>query len=255
VGSARFLRTSDLSRAVGASPNTVRRYVERGLLPPVDRTPKGYRRFNEWHLDCLHVARAFYTNAYPGRAIRASGMRVVKAAVADDWVRALHLADDHLALVRAERARANDAVALLERWANAAATAEAGERLRIGDAARHLGVTIDVLRNWERNGLVAIPRDPSNRYRLYGPAELARLEVVRMLGRAGYSLMSILRMLLQLDQGSATDLRHLLDTPRADEDVFGATDRWLSTLRREEEVALAAVDVVREIAARRLRST
>jgi DNA-binding transcriptional MerR regulator len=252
---ASFLRTSDLSRAVGFSPNTVRRYVDRGLLPPVDRTPKGYRRFTERHLDCLRVARAFYSNAYPGRAIRASGTRVVKAAVAGDWARALHLANEHLAHVRAERVRANEAAALLERWASGADAPDTGDRLRIGGAARHLGVTIDVLRNWERNGLVAIPRDPHSRYRLYGPNELARLEVVRMLGRAGYSLMSILRMLLQLDQGTATDLRHALDTPGANEDVYAASDRWLSTLRREEELALAAVDVVREIAGRRRRDT
>jgi len=50
------LRASDLAKAVGVHPNTVRRYAERGFLPPVARGPSGYRRFTPRHLDCLRVA-------------------------------------------------------------------------------------------------------------------------------------------------------------------------------------------------------
>ncbi len=35
------LRTSDLTNAVGVHLNTVRRYGERGFLPPVERSPSG----------------------------------------------------------------------------------------------------------------------------------------------------------------------------------------------------------------------
>ena len=37
-------------------------------------------------------------------------------------------------------------------------------------------------------------------------------------------------MLVQLDRGDKTDLRHALDTPRPDEDIYMASDRWISTL-------------------------
>jgi hypothetical protein len=36
-------------QAVGAHPNTVRRYVDRGIPPPVERSPSGYRRFTQRH--------------------------------------------------------------------------------------------------------------------------------------------------------------------------------------------------------------
>src|SRR5947209_19070476 len=62
----KFLRTSDLAKAVGVHPNTVRRYVDRGLLPPVEHSPSGYRRFTQRHLDCLRLARQVYCNQYPG---------------------------------------------------------------------------------------------------------------------------------------------------------------------------------------------
>jgi len=111
--------------------------------------------------------------------------------------------------------------------------------------ARLLDVTTDMLRNWERNGLLRVPRNPRNGYRLYGAAEIGRLRVIRMLSRAGYGMMAILRMLLQLDQDAGADLRHALDTPRPDEsdDVHfrPAADQWLSTLADLEQRAQSII--------------
>jgi DNA-binding transcriptional MerR regulator len=243
----RYLRTSDLARAVGIHPNTVRRYVDRGLLPPVQRSPTGYRRFSEQHLDCLRLVRLVYNDEYPGRTIRASGSHMVQAAVANDWGGALELAYQHLALVQSEQAQADAAATLLERWAGGTPVETqnfASVPLQIGQVAHLLGVSIDMLRNWERNGLLKVPRDPHNGYRRYGVTEISRLRVIRMLSRSGYSLMAILRMLLQLDQGSTSDLRQALDTPRPDEDVYSAADHWISTLRRQEELAQRAIALI-----------
>ena len=110
-----------------------------------------------------------------------------------------------------------------------------------------MGVTIDILRNWDRNGLIEVPRDPSNGYRRYGAQEISRLRVIRMLSRAGYSLSAILRMLLQLDRGEKIDLRRALDTPRPDEDVYLASDRWLSTLADQQQRAQTIIALVEEI--------
>jgi len=252
-----YLRTSDLARAVGLHPNTVRRYVERGLLPPVTRSPAGYRRFTGQHLDCLRLVRLVYTNEYPGRTIRASGSRMIHAAVSNDWGGALELAYQHLALVHSEQAQADAAATLLERWARGMPVETqdiASVPLQIGQVAQLLGVSIDMLRNWERNGLLKVPRDPHNGYRRYGAAEISRLRVIRMLSRAGYSLMAILRMLLQLDQGSASDLRQALDTPRPDEDVYSASDHWISTLQRQEELAHQAISLIEDVIEKRSRS-
>src|SRR5215813_10741369 len=100
----KYLRTSDLARAVGVHENTVRRYVDWGLLPAVQRGANGYRLFTQRHLDCLRVARIVYAATYPGRAIRLSASQVMPCVVADDWRRALGLAHAHLARVQAERA-------------------------------------------------------------------------------------------------------------------------------------------------------
>jgi DNA-binding transcriptional MerR regulator len=240
----KYLRTSDLAKAVGIHVNTVRRYVDWGLLPPVERSPSGYRRFTQRHLDCLRLARLIYGAEYPGRSIRHSGWQIIQSAVADDWGGALEKAYKHLALVHSEQAQANAAASLLERWAQGTSAEATGKSLRIGEVAKLLGVTNDILRNWERNGLLEVPRLPENGYRLYGPAEISRLRVIRMLVRAGYSLMAILRMLTQLDHGETVDLRLALDTPHPDEDVYMASDHWLSTLAREELKAKAIIAMI-----------
>ena len=62
--------------------------------------------------------------------------------------------------------------------------------------------------------------------------------------------MAILRMMLQFDRGETANLRRALDTPRQDEDVYTAADRWLSTLATQEEVARRLVGLLEETARR-----
>jgi DNA-binding transcriptional MerR regulator len=234
----RYLRTSQIAQAVGVHPNTVRLYEEWGFLPPVPRSPSGYRLFTETHLDQMRLARTALHGGWPGQNIRQSAVKLVRQSASGDLGGALEQAYRHLALVQAERAQTEIAADFLERWAQGAAADVATQPLLIGAAARLLNVTPDVLRNWERNGLLRAPRDARNGYRLYGAAEIGRLRVIKMLLRAGYSTMAILRMLLHLDQGQRNDLRQVLDTPDADEDVCSAADRWLSALAEQERRAL-----------------
>lgn len=75
-----YLRTSDIARAVGAHPNTVRLYEEWGFLPPIPRSPAGYRMYTEDHLDQMHLARTSLQGPWPGRKIKDSALRLVRLA-------------------------------------------------------------------------------------------------------------------------------------------------------------------------------
>jgi len=246
----KFLRTSDLARAVGVHPNTVRRYGDWGLIPPVERSPSGYRVFTQHHLDCLRLARMIYAAPYPGRGFRALGSEIIQCAVVEDWQGALEKAHEHLLAVNAELEQANQAANLLEHWAQHMTVNHVDETpLAIGEVSKLLGVSIDVIRNAERNGLISIPRNPYNNYRLFGKKEIERLRIIRMLSKAGYSHMSILRMFIELDKGNTRDLKKTLDTPRADEDIFTAADHWLTTLREQKKLAQRVIQFIEEIIA------
>ena len=239
--SAPYLRTSDIAKAVGVHPNTVRLYEEWGLLPPIPRTASGYRQFTKLHLEQMRLARLAFADPWHGRRIRKSIVAVVKQSASGDLAGARDMANAHLTLVRSERAQADAAADFLERWAAGQSMEPMLTPLQIGAAAKLLDVTSDMLRNWERDGLIKVPRDPDNGYRRYGAAEIGRLRVIRLLRSAGYSTMAILRMMLYFDRGQRDGLRQALDTPRPDEDIIFATDRWLSTLAETEEQALKII--------------
>jgi DNA-binding transcriptional MerR regulator len=245
--SSKHLRTSDLARAVGIHPNTVRRYVEWGLVPPVERTPSGYRIFTQRHLDCLRLARTVYTAQYPGRGFRALGNAIIRRAVEGDWAGALEKANELQSAVSAELDQANRAADLLEGWAQNMARVSDEEPLAIREASNVLGVSVDIIRNWERAGLISVPRNSYNNYRLFGKQEIERMRIIRMLSLAGYSHMAMLRMFLEMDAGNTRNLKKVLDTPRPDEDIFSAADRWLTTLHAQEELAGRVIRLIKEI--------
>jgi DNA-binding transcriptional MerR regulator len=239
-----YLLTSDIAKAVDVHPNTVRRYEEWGFLPPIPRDPGGYRRFTEAHLEQMSLARMALHGPWPGKEIRQSASVLVRQAASGDLGGALEQAYRHRALVQAERARAEAAADLLERWSRGVPTDAIAEPMYIGEVAKLLELTTGAMRNWERDGLIKVPRDSRNGYRLYGATEIGRLRVIRMLRQAGYSVMAILRMLLHLDRGKGGDLRQVLDTPRPDEDICSAADRWLSTLAEHEQ---RAMDIIAQL--------
>src|SRR5262249_41827458 len=111
-----YFYTSDLARIAAVHPNTVRRYADSGLIPPVERTPKGYRRFTHHHLDCLRVACLIYRSTYPGKGIRASAHEILASAIAGNWAIALQKSLAHLSFVQAEQSRAEAAVVAIEEW-------------------------------------------------------------------------------------------------------------------------------------------
>lgn len=241
------LSTAKIAKAVGCHPNTVRFYEQIGFLSPIARSPKGYRLYTEAHLDQARLVRLAMEGAWPGPVIRRSLISIIRQIASEDYAGGFELAHRHLAVVRLEREYAETAAAFLEGWAAGETIADQCCPLHITEAARLLGITVDMMRNWERSGLLDVPRDPANRYRLYHAPQLGRLRIIRMLRQAGYSPMAILRMLVQLDHGTTSDLRKALDTPRPDEDVYMAADHWLTTLAEEETRARKMITLVEEM--------
>jgi DNA-binding transcriptional MerR regulator len=237
---SRFLKTSDLAKSIGVHVNTIRLLEEQGFLLDVPRADNGYRQYTPLHLEQARLARLALQWPYIVGE-KPLLIDLVKSAAVGDLGMAMELAYRYLARVRVERTSAESAVEFLERWAAGHLMDRPRQRVLIGEAAERLNVSVDMLRNWERSGLIDVPRDPENQYRLYGTTEFGRIRVIRTLVQSGYSLMSILRMLLEFDAGNTRNLRAALDNPREDEEIQNAADRWLSTLVELEERAQAII--------------
>ena len=79
----RYLRTSDIAKAVGVHPNTVRCYEAWGFLPPIPRSPSGYRLFTPAHLEQMRLGRLALHGQWPGKKIRESALALVRGRIVD----------------------------------------------------------------------------------------------------------------------------------------------------------------------------
>jgi len=64
-------------------------------------------------------------------------------------------------------------------------------KLRIGEVARQVGVTIDTIRFYNKLGLIDCPRQATTRYRIFTQAQVHELKSVRQLRDLGLSLREI----------------------------------------------------------------
>lgn len=176
----------DLARHAGISAQQVRNYVELGVLPPVDRTPNGYRVFTCDHLEALTVARGMADGHGWART-----HAIMRAVHEGDLESALAVLDESHAELHRERDEIAGVLGALETVVtDPAATSSSSpfprHGLRIGEVAGITGVRTSSLRLWERYGLLRPARATTTGYRLYDEPEVRRARVVALLRRGGY---------------------------------------------------------------------
>jgi DNA-binding transcriptional MerR regulator/energy-coupling factor transporter ATP-binding protein EcfA2 len=190
---------------------------------------------------CPHC-RKMITQNY-NETVRQEVFEIVKTSAVDDFEGAYLGTQKYLEHLKEEKAGAEEAIRITLDIIKNSNTLDENTifKGRI-ETAGMLGITIDVLRDWERNGLIKVPRN-SNRYRKYGLKELNRLKIIRTLRNAHYSMMSILRMLNQLDYGEI-NIREVIDTPSEEEDIVCAADRYITALSMAEKDVLEMLNIL-----------
>jgi DNA-binding transcriptional MerR regulator len=194
-----YLRTSDLAQAVQISVQQVRNYEASGLVPEVERSPSGYRRYTRRHLVALQAARQLIAGYGWPRA-----RQIMQAAHQGRLAEALALIDERHADLSGTRQQLEQTLAALSTLATqlpAATHLRSPQRLRVGAAARLVGVRVSALRFWEQLGLLQPAREADSRYRLYDERQLRRLRIVALLRQANYDFPAIRTTLAELEAG------------------------------------------------------
>ena len=234
--------TSDVAKIIGIHPNTVRLYEEWGLLPPVERKPNGYRIFTDFHIEQLRLARLAFQIEVLQNGLRKKIVLMVKTAATKDFDAALSLTEEYRKQLRQERANAEEAICIAKQLLRGV-TEENTHFLKRKEVSDYLDISMDTLRNWEMNGLLAVKRK-QNGYRVYTDEDIKRLKIIRSLRCAGYSLEAILRMLQQLSKNPGTDIRKALNTPKADEEIITVCDKLIVSLQNAEKNAEAMIKML-----------
>lgn len=184
------LRPVDLARAAGISAQQVRNYLDAGVLPPAERSPAGYRVFDERHRQAVTTYRAL-GRGYGWDAAKAI-MRSVHEGLPDPAlarVDAAHAAAHEQRLALRATAEALEAVAL-EAVAGHPPDTVPRTGLRVGELAARLGVRPSALRVWEAAGLL-LPRRDTDGHRRFGPTDVRDARLVAMLRQSRYPLPAI----------------------------------------------------------------
>lgn len=221
-------RTSEVAMKFSLHPNTVRFYEAQGLLPQVPRMENGYRIYDERHILGLRLIRLAFQAEILSDHLRDEAVAIVKMSAVGRQEEAIVKTVQYRKHLQEEIIRAQEAIALVEQILKGGSIGPDEDwAFTRREAAAQIDVSMDVLRDWERNGLIAIPRK-GNRRR-YGPRGMNHLKIIAILRSAHYSQMAIRRMLMQLDKGE-TDLLSAIDTPENTEDIVSVTDRYITSL-------------------------
>lgn len=73
--------------------------------------------------------------------------------------------------------------------------------MTVGQLAKHIGVSADTVRFWEKSGLVPAPARSPNGYRLYSDDAVDRMRFIRSCQRVGLKLADIGQLLEVRDTG------------------------------------------------------
>ncbi len=234
-----------MAATLGIHPNTIRMYERLGFIATPARRPNGYRVLTDVHLAQLRICRTIFGCPYANRAIRDAGTRLVQASAQCNLPACRQAAQAYGQAIREEIEKAEQTRVLLTAWLAQPPEAEGDESLfSRKEAAKRIGVTVETIRNWERNGLIAGAGVGSRGEQLYAAQSLDRMRVIYMLRRTGYSMQAILRCLTIRDAAPASgrngvpetlrqQMLRALEMPEVPEEPLGLVimgDRWLESL-------------------------
>nr|WP_246329131.1 MerR family transcriptional regulator [Brevibacillus halotolerans] len=168
------------------------------------------------------VARTLFRCEIVQGDIRKRARAIVYTCGQENFAKAEELTIDYLTNLEREYVHALSATKVVEKWLREDPTVSTRTYSRT-EVALLLDITSEAVRNWERNGLITVPR-LDNGYRAYGERELEQLRVIRSLRSAHYSINAILRLLKQIQQPSP-DIFAILNTPTDEEDIVSVTDQ------------------------------
>ena len=237
--------TTEVAKIIGIHPNTVRIYEEWGLIPLAERKSNGYRIFTDFHIEQLRFARIAFQIEVLQNGLRKKVVETIKLSAKRDFDKALMFAKEYRSQIQREQRKAEESIGIAKQILSGKSV-EQTLFLKRKEVSVYLDISMDTLRNWERNGLLQVKRK-QNGYRAYTSDDIERLKMIRTLRLANYSLEAILRMLNALEHNPQVNIKQILNTPQADADIVSVCDRLIVSLNDAEENAEKMITILLEM--------
>ncbi|MGW4053968.1 MerR family transcriptional regulator [Streptomyces sp. NPDC004779] len=240
------LRTVDVARESGYSPQQVRDLERLGVIPPAARAGNGYRSYTPVHVHALRAYRGLAAATGPVEARRMlTRLRAETITTAAAEVGAVHV---RLARERDETLRAQRALRAIQRETDTdpPGVEREGDAMTITQLAAALGVRASTLRFWEQEGLVVPERVTSLRARRYGLPAIRAARIVAALRAAGYGIPAVRDLVAALDRLDGPGETELILRRRLDQ----IATRTVALLRAGADLAAVVTSAGEESTAR-----
>lgn len=226
---------SEVSKMVGMHPNTIRLYEEVKYISGVHRLENNYRLYQQKHIMQLELIQTAFKNRVLSKKVMDKIKDILLCSGQDEYdsaVQNCHVCEEY---IEEEQKRINDVVKeshrlMLESCKEAKNTLVVKRK----EAAKIIGISVDVLRNWERNSLVQIEKDQYG-CNIYTENSLNFLKAVKLLRSVGFSIMSIINMRDYYRGGDEKELRNALEVTVSEDEIY-YTDYLLSSLTSLKKV-------------------
>lgn len=242
----RTYSTSEIAGIMGIHPNTVMLYEKWGYIAPVKRRENGYRVYTETHLEQIKLVRMSLRSELIKCYMKFEVQNIIRSAAQGDLKKALELSREYLTHIQNEKHIELKVMKVIQKILKDDSQEEKNTLLNRNGAAKLLGVSINVIVNWERNGLIEVPRS-KNGYRVYGEDEIKLLRVIKVLRQENYSTQCICRMLKKLKtKGKENDVFLSEETEDSD-------DWLLSSISEAERDANELNDYIGELISKKTK--
>lgn len=239
--------TAEVAQRFGLHPNTIRKYEEWALIPKPKRQANGYRVYTDFHIALIAMARKAFQIELLHSNLRRTMIAMIQAAARKDFPSAHQHLQHYQATLQEELQKAEKAAnisAHLLRPQNAIVDGKTYSRKAV---AEKFSITVDALRNWELNGLLE-PQRKSNGHRYYTSPDLDRIQVIKVLRDARYSLEAILQMLQALAIDPDISILATLDSPNEEADIVSVCDQLITSLKQGTDNAAEIEGMLTDLA-------
>ncbi len=224
-----LMRPIDIARKLKVSTTMLRHYEEFGMIPPVERTPSGYRIFTKEHVAYFICIREMM-----------QGFTLIEIA---DMLRPVmeHRIDEALWMAnKAQVTLHNDKMIcenIRKRFLQKAKRATVDREFTIDAVSKATGVIPSTIRYWDNIGLISANRCSSNNYRTFTQKnidEVLMIQALKLVMRAcgeKYAVEQIRKEMGQFDYNNSQTISA----------IVASIENHLSILNRTQIQSISAL--------------
>ncbi|MEQ2528384.1 MerR family transcriptional regulator [Bacillaceae bacterium CLA-AA-H227] len=195
----------EIAKKLNISTSALRHYESWGIVPKVERAENGYRIYTKEHETYFQCIRAL--NAGFGMDLVREVMPLI---LHGQYMDALWLINEAQVKLHAEKETIKRTVEMLDLKDLQDIPSYLNKTtFSIGEVAKEANVSTSSIRHLEKEGLIQPERHKESGFRLYSPADIRRVLIIRTVQRVAYSLDIVREVLSELERNNIEQAKEI----------------------------------------------